>query len=346
MCLVTLTIASYNNANNIERCIESAQMQTYQNLEIIVVDDGSTDDTIVRIRKYRSDARISIITKLNGGLSSVRQMALENAKGEYVCFIDADDYLTDSYVERMLKKMQEDNSDICVCGTKFEDEEGKYIASWSDVFSCKDSISPYHVSNSEMAIIDNPNIGNLHISDSWNKLYRMSFLKKSNVLFSIPRGLNGSDLLFNKLLILHNPVYSSISNVCYVHVVYKKSAVHRRNKQLIKSFMYITTQLIKETETLNSYTSLRQSISNFYIKSLYASCCDVFQDSLSIEEAKCGFSQLYDSNKLYLNESPQLKLKYSDCKSVKLGLFLLLMKNSPKLLLYFFQIRKQIRNNC
>ena len=67
--------------------------QTYRNVEIVIVDDGSTDKSFERCQAYLGDNRVVLLHKENGGLSSARQMGLEHATGEYVCFIDADDYL-------------------------------------------------------------------------------------------------------------------------------------------------------------------------------------------------------------------------------------------------------------
>lgn len=342
--LVTVAIASYNNAPYIQRCIDSVINQTYLYLEILIVDDGSKDDTFARIKKYKSDERVRFIFKENGGLSTVRQRALDEASGDYICFVDADDYLTSEYVEKMLVKILADKSDICVCSTRFEDEKGSCISEWSKVFSCKDSKSPFIVTTEELSIIDNPKIGELHISDSWNKIYRTEFLINAKVKFCMPKGLNGSDLLFNKLLLVHKPKYSIIQDTCYVHVVYPKSAVHRKNKDLIHSFMFIVTKIISETETLGNFIYLKDSISYFYIKSIYASYMDVFQDSHDVNEMKNNFLILYNLHKKYLNKTPQIILKHAIINSLKINIFLFFLNNANSLLPYFFRLRKQLKN--
>ena len=144
--IVTVAIASYNNASYIERCVLSVINQSYINLDIVIVDDGSKDDTQLRIKKYLLDNRIRFVTKDNGGLSSVRQMGLDLAFGDYICFIDSDDYIAPSYIQTMLSKMQKDKSDICVCSTRFEDIDGNYLPKETSLLSCRDSVNPIVVS--------------------------------------------------------------------------------------------------------------------------------------------------------------------------------------------------------
>ena len=201
--LVTVAIASYNNAPYIKRCIESVLAQTYQNLEILIVDDGSKDNSLEIVEKYKDDSRVRIVSKENGGLSTVRQFSIDHAKGEFVCFIDADDYLQDNYVEVMLKKLLADNSDVCVCSTRFENKDSSYIENASLFWKNIDSLTPYRSTPSFLSGIDGHEYNNLHLSDSWNKMYRLSSIRNSGVKFCMPKELNGSDSLFNLLLALH-----------------------------------------------------------------------------------------------------------------------------------------------
>ena len=199
--LVTLAIASYNNAKYIERCVKSVIAQTYSNLEILLVDDGSTDDSLQRVEKYKSEGRLRVITKENGGLSSVRQVSLDEAKGDYICFIDADDYILENYVSEMLSQINKDGSNICISSTRFEDEKGSVNYSDTSFFRIPKNKIPLDCSDE--VLLNNPSqvIKDLHLSDSWNKMYSTSFLRDTNVSFSMPKGLNGTDSSFNKKIV-------------------------------------------------------------------------------------------------------------------------------------------------
>lgn len=91
--LVSVIVPVYNKQNQIGRCIESVKSQSYKNWELVLIDDGSTDDSAFIIQSYLSDSRISYFYKENGGVSSARNMGIKKASGEWVIFLDADDYL-------------------------------------------------------------------------------------------------------------------------------------------------------------------------------------------------------------------------------------------------------------
>lgn len=111
--LVTLIIPVYKDEDYIERCILSAINQTYKNLEIIIINDGSTDGSMNIVNRYKDkDSRIIVINKENGGLSDARNAGLEIFKGEYVYFLDADDYLYETTIEFLMNIMNKEKIDI------------------------------------------------------------------------------------------------------------------------------------------------------------------------------------------------------------------------------------------
>ena len=94
MDLITVIVPIFNVENYLSKCIESIIKQTYRNLEIILVDDGSTDDSPIICDKYaKLDSRIKVIHKLNGGLSDARNCGMRIAQGRYIAFVDSDDYI-------------------------------------------------------------------------------------------------------------------------------------------------------------------------------------------------------------------------------------------------------------
>lgn len=262
--LVTVSIASYNNALYIERCIDSVIEQSYKNLEILIVDDGSRDETMSIIERYKTDQRVKIISKENGGLSSVRQLALDKANGEYISFIDADDYIAPNYVSLMLDKLIRDESDICVCSTMFVDSSIKELPEWTKVFACSNSEAPYHLTPDFFVQPKSELLFQLHLSDSWNKMYRTSFLKEIGVKFSMLKGMNGTDTMFNGIVALHSPKYSTIKDELYIHIIYSSSAVHRKNKNLLGSYQIITEGYVRESQKLGIF-----DLTSSYIISKY-----------------------------------------------------------------------------
>ena len=115
--LVSVIIPAYNIEKYISRCLDSIIAQTYNNLEIIVVDDGSKDQTAEILDDYQKrDSRIIVIHKENGGVSSARNQGLDIAKGDYIGFVDGDDLIKPNMYEVLVKLLEEENADIAHCG--------------------------------------------------------------------------------------------------------------------------------------------------------------------------------------------------------------------------------------
>ena len=112
---VSVIIPAYNVEKYIKKCIDSVVKQTHKNLEILVVDDGSRDSTGILLDEIKlSDRRIHVIHKENGGVSSARNTGLDAATGDYVAFLDADDYFAEDFVQYMLEMVKKTGADFCV----------------------------------------------------------------------------------------------------------------------------------------------------------------------------------------------------------------------------------------
>lgn len=159
--------------NYIERCINSITNQTMKDIEIIVVNDGSTDKTL-NILEFLSkkDDRIKIINKENGGISSARNKGLKSAVGEYVIFIDADDWIDEKTCEKMYSYALKNKLDVVMCNAKEVDDDGeKKIIK---------EIDNHKIKNTDL--ISELLIGNV-IAAVWNKMIKRSFLNENNIKF-------------------------------------------------------------------------------------------------------------------------------------------------------------------
>ena len=117
--LITVAITVYNIKDYLQRSIDSVCNQTYRNLEILLVDDGSTDGSELVCNEYeRIDSRIRAIHKKNGGPSEARNVAIEQAKGEYIAFVDGDDWIDEDMYENMYLAIQKSKADLAICAYK------------------------------------------------------------------------------------------------------------------------------------------------------------------------------------------------------------------------------------
>ena len=123
--LVSVIIPIYNVQNYLNRCIDSILNNTYQNVEVICVDDGSTDDSLALIRDIaEKDHRVKVFSQSNQGVSAARNLGIEKASGNYLTFIDADDFVHKRYIEIMMKCIMETNGNLVSCKyVEFEDEK-------------------------------------------------------------------------------------------------------------------------------------------------------------------------------------------------------------------------------
>lgn len=121
--LVSIVVSAYNVAQYLGSCVESLIMQTYNNIEILLVDDGSSDATVKICDVYaEKDPRVLAFHKKNGGVSSARNIGISNAKGQFIMFVDGDDWLEPFAVEMLLNRLVESNADICYCNRYFKNE--------------------------------------------------------------------------------------------------------------------------------------------------------------------------------------------------------------------------------
>lgn len=206
--LVTVIVPIYNVDKFIKRCVTSIIQQDYRNIEIILIDDGSTDncpDIIDNLAK--EDERIIAIHKKNGGVSSARNVGLKHANGEYVIFIDGDDWVEKDYVSYFLNMVLQYNCEIGMNKNNYSSENRK---------SCK-SCDCNTIIKSEK-VIEWIYLGDIFVA-VWNKIYKMDFLRKNNISFNNEIWY-GEGMLFNieclqfvdKVAIGEKCVYHQVSN--------------------------------------------------------------------------------------------------------------------------------------
>lgn len=164
MNLVSVIIPVYNVLPYLNRCVQSVLMQSYKNIEVILVDDGSTDGSSEFCDNLaKQDHRIKVVHKINGGLSSARNAGIKNASGDYCFFVDSDDYISTNTISVMVKNAKLKNADLVVCG-------------YNDVYKNKSNrkhVLPQNVYNYDefWKVFFQSNDKTIYILP-WNKLYK------------------------------------------------------------------------------------------------------------------------------------------------------------------------------
>ena len=170
--LVSIVMPSYNAEKTIDRAIESVLNQTYKNIELVIVNDGSVDGTLKKIREYE-DARIKVVNQPNGGLSNARNSGINNASGDYLTFIDSDDWYEETFIEKHLNSSIQNDSQLTVCGMIFHKVQN---TQYSKVYDNKfDSF----FENEEFLSILESGIMN----STCDKMYDLQTIKNNGLLF-------------------------------------------------------------------------------------------------------------------------------------------------------------------
>lgn len=239
--LISIILPVYNVENYIEKAVRSVVQQTYTNFELLVINDGTKDNSIQKIDEYATDSRIKIYHKENGGLSDARNYGLERAQGDYIYFMDSDDWIEPNLLALTVDKIEKKSIEVVVFGyfLDTEDKNGNLIST-SQVIHQHNEINSKN-SNSNMS--DNT-IGLLGYA--WNKLYSSSFLKKHN--FKFEKGVSlVEDILFN------TQVFTVIDTIHFINVpLYHYS--NRPVVTLIKTFHKNSFELyLKKNESLKPF---------------------------------------------------------------------------------------------
>lgn len=246
--LISVIIPVYNLENYIERCLKSIQSQTYSNIEIIVVDDGSIDDSwnvINRIAK--EDNRVIPIHKENGGVSSARMLGLANANGEWIGFVDGDDEIEEDMYEVLMNNAFEYDADISHCGYKMIFNDGR-ITSFYDTKVKK-------IQDNTTGVIDLLE-GHLIEPGLCNKLYKKSLFEDIELDTNIK--IN-EDLLLNYYL-FKNSQLSIFEDLTKYHYIIRDNSASRSKLNDYKIYDPIRVKEIILNDADDEYKSTAQKV--------------------------------------------------------------------------------------
>ncbi len=301
--LVTLVIPVYNIEKYISQCIESVIKQTYRNLQIIVVDDGSKDSSAGIILAYQeTDNRIIYLKKENGGLSDARNYAYPYIQGDYVIFVDGDDYLEYNAVELLIESAMHNNADIVECA---------YYQDFSSYKKLK-SVSKYE-GNDFLAF------GCYAV---WNKMYSANLLKKSGVLFL--KGINYEDINFNAKILPYVKSKTYIDVPLYNYVQRNNSICHVYDEKI--KMIYTSLTDIKHFYEKNGFMSkYADGVEYLFIRELYGG---TFFRTRKIQEKKLRKEILKETQQFLSENFPNyMENNYLKKKSYKLNFLLNIMKH-------------------
>ena len=226
---VSIIIPVYNSENYISDCLESILAQTYQNIEVIVVDDGSIDNSVNKCKEIqKNDNRVMIIKKKNGGVSSARNTGLKKSSGDYIIFVDSDDIIPPDFVTKMVDAMSGEVK-MAVCGISEKTKNGIKEVIYNGNINAKGFRFLMYAYNS---------IGGF----CCNKIYSSENIKKNNIKFN-EKIKNYEDMLFNIQYIRCVDKIKYIKSTSYIYLQRKGSAAKTDDRDVYDEIFKAVTEM-------------------------------------------------------------------------------------------------------
>ena len=235
MLKVSIVVPVYKVEKYLSKCIESILNQTYEKIELILVNDGSPDESDKICKKYFYDKRVKYIKKENGGVSSARNIGIENATGEYLVFVDSDDWIEEQMIEEMVKELNDNQ--IPFCG---------YTEQYLNTSTPIKLGSKTYLAKTE--IIDSLFRYKSVSGFLWNKIYDMNIIKNNKIRFD-ENIKYCEDLLFNIEYLLNIEKVTILPKCLYNYRMRKSGVTWEKNK---KKLMTISESYTKIEKILNS----------------------------------------------------------------------------------------------
>lgn len=247
--LISVIIPVYNSEQYVQETFDSMVRQTYRRIEILIVDDGSTDGSPAICDRFAAqDERVRVFHRQNAGVAASRQFGIDNCHGVYFATIDSDDYVSDDFIEKLYRAIRKNDADIAVCGVSVfrnRDVASIYAAYMP---TCKDERT---VVTKELLTTDYHRLAeDMLLTDVWNKLFRTQFVRDTGVRYALPNGFLGSQLQVLHRMTIHCPVFCVCKEALLLHRMRSGSLVQMLNIHMQEGFEIITESLIKECESV------------------------------------------------------------------------------------------------
>lgn len=295
--LVTVVIPVYNVEKYLDQCVKSVINQSYQNLEIILVDDGSPDSCPQKCEDWAErDSRIKVIHKKNAGLGMARNTGIENASGEYIYFLDSDDYIALDAIEKCYQLAEKENAEVVTFGVIHVNSKGeiekvtipkpeKYVYAGSEV---QDTFLP------DLLAPDTATgkVTNLRMS-AWASFFSMRLITENNWRFVSEREIISEDyysqLFFyrfvKKAAVLPDALYFHCDNTTSLTHVYRRDRLEK-NKKFYRSSLAVCDELAYSEE-------VKKRLSYAFISNLIGALKLIAQADCSRREKKIYMNEIF-----------------------------------------------------
>jgi glycosyltransferase involved in cell wall biosynthesis len=301
---VSIIIPIYEAEKYLKRCLDSVLQQSYKDMEIILVDDGSLDECPAICEAYRKkDSRIKVFHIENCGQGAARNTGMESAAGKYISFVDADDVLAEGAIETLLSIAEEGKYDIvsgnyCRVNEKIKISSNCYSSGDMNKYGCKEHKKRYNLYKTSSSF-----------GYVWGKLYRTSFINDHKLRFYQDKKVFMEDTLFNLKAVSFNPKYYVLNKPIYYYYIYesstsnKKEDVTQRALNMMQDYQCFLKSQCKYEENLDLFVPLAARIL----------CWAIFK---KIQSEGLSFNNIYNTIIEFSNFEPLIHL-FSHRKAIR-----------------------------
>lgn len=295
----SIIVPIYNSEDYLSRCIESCLNQTFRDIEIVLVNDGSTDASEVICQDFeKKDSRIVYVEKENGGLSDARNYGIKKATGDYIVFLDSDDFLSLDACEQFHKIILRKRADI-ICGTTLEEKDGNI----SRLRSSMDGYGKY--TSGSRYLRHELGKGTFRVM-AWTNIYRRLFLIENHLFFK--KGIFHEDVEWSPRVFLEADLVADTDNEFYHYIIREGSITRkksfRKNYGDVSSFVPELEKRFCEIEDIRLKDLLMDYLCMIYLSTFYR-------------------AQVNESEKLPIDRRMVLRLARSFKNKLKAGLVFL-----------------------
>jgi Glycosyltransferases involved in cell wall biogenesis len=277
---ISVIIPVYQAEESIHKCIESIRTQTFEAFEIILINDGSTDNSGKICEQYRSlDKRISVIHQENAGVSISRNRGIEKALGTYICFVDSDDYIEKDMLFKLYEASQRNESHLSCCGFKRVFYKGEHVKKEVDILpDCKDIQSEEAFKTQFGLLYEKTLLGAVYC-----KLYRSEIIKKKQVRFRSDIYI-GEDFLFNQEYLKYGTHIGIVNQSLYYYICKDNGSLTKKvdlNKEKYNRLLFEKSCEFSQSKEM--WEETKSYISKLYLRSCFINIEQVFGADIKME---------------------------------------------------------------
>lgn len=327
--LISVIVPIYNVEKQLKRCINSIINQTYKNIQILLIDDGSKDSSgkiCDDFSKY--DTRIVVLHQDNVGVSAARNKGIELAKGRYICFIDSDDYIEKNYIEELYQLMRDEKIDLGICDLnyKYTNKEDCWSAVGEKTINLKNVSEEIFLELNEKYLLYGP----------YNKIFKSSIIKKQKIKF-IKEMSYGEDLIFNLSYLQYVKIIKTTNQTRYNYIAdIDNSLANKYRADRFKTGKIIFEELYKFFE-INGMLSEKSK------KYLYGRIFDDAYNNICecVKNQSCKES-LKEIKKILFDQ--KIKESYAYIDNRKYSANLIKLMHHKKIVIIYIYIKMALKN--